>query len=76
MASTGSDEADGLKEYRIEEIPSAREWICCKHMTELAWVNEMEEDGSDTEEPDARVRRRVKEQKCVAAATFKCDFFL
>ena len=76
MASTGSDAADGLKEYRIEEFPSAQEWAYCKKMTELAWVNEMEEDGSDTEEPDARVRRRVKEQKCIAAATFKCDSVL
>ena len=72
----GSDEADGLKEYCRDDFPSAREWIYCKNMTELAWINEMEEDGSDTEEADARVRRRVKEHKCVAAATFKCDFLL
>ena len=33
----------------------------------------IEAEGSDTEEAEVRLKRRVKEHKCIEAATCKCD---
>ena len=59
--------------YRREDFPSVEDWLYCKRMVDLVWVNEMEEEESpETEEPEARLLRRTRQQKCIPAAIYKC----
>ena len=50
------------------------DWLYCKKMVDLVWVNEMEdEDCPETEEPEARVLRRSRQNKCIPVARYECD---
>ena len=60
--------------YLRDDFPTVEDWLYCKKMVDLVWVNEMEdEDFSETEEPEARVLRRTEQKKCIPAARYKCD---
>ena len=59
--------------YPRKDFPSVEDWLYCKRMVDLVWVNEMEEEESpETEEPEARLLRRTKQQKCIPAARYEC----
>ena len=60
--------------YLRDDFPTVEDWLYCKKMVDLVWVNEMEdEDFSETEGPEARVLRRTEQKKCIPAARYKCD---
>ena len=58
--------------YRREDFTSVQDWLYCKRMVDPVWANEMEEEGPETEEAEARLMRRMREQKCIANATYQC----
>ena len=78
MDSQGSADEDDNGQYDDtyvrEDFPSVEDWLYCKKMVDLVWVNEMEDaDGPETEEPEARVLRRSRQNKCIPVASYKCD---
>ena len=58
--------------YRRGDFPSVQDSLYCKRMVDPVWANEMEEEGPETEEAEARLMRRMREQKCIASATYQC----
>ena len=58
--------------YRREEFSSVQDWSYCKRMVDLVWVNETKVEGPETEEAEARPRRRLRHWECIANASYQC----